>query len=36
MVIKRLNEAKVSLETYEIETVDDNFEVLPVGNIERF
>jgi hypothetical protein len=36
IIIKRMNEAKVSLHTFEVETIDDNFEVIDVGNMERF
>lgn len=33
LIIKRMNEAKVSLDTFEVETIDDNFEIIDVGNM---
>lgn len=33
LVLKKLNEAKVDSKTSQLQTNDDNFEVLPAGNI---
>lgn len=36
LVVKKMGQVKVDLETSEVETEDDHFEVLNIGNEERF